>query len=87
MTDYGIGQFTNRAHHARRAYQHICIIGDILSNNIKESGMYVMPEGRNADAALHRDTDIGYTDPWYKISDPWKMDMSGSSNYIISLPA
>jgi hypothetical protein len=47
---------TCRGHHARRAYQHICIIGDTWSYNIR-SGMCVMPEGRNADAALHRDTD------------------------------
>jgi hypothetical protein len=40
--------------HARRAYQHVCIIGDIWSKNIKYWD-YVMPEC-NADAALHRNT-------------------------------
>jgi hypothetical protein len=46
---------TYRRLHTRRTYHHICIIGDIWSNKIN-SGMYVMPEGLNADAALHRGT-------------------------------
>jgi hypothetical protein len=52
-----IPAYSYRGHHARRTYQHIYIIAYSLLDLMKwNSGMYVMPDGRNTDAALHRDT-------------------------------
>jgi hypothetical protein len=44
---------SHRGNHATRAYQYIFILVDIWSNNMKQWG-YIMLEGFNADASLHK---------------------------------